>query len=88
MNICFKVRICFPGEDCPGECDHGDAHLHWSKKLEYEPLTLSARSGPFFFTDSPSLDFSSVEQTEALLPSEDSEGSNRAVPEILPGCIL
>jgi len=72
------MRICFPDEICPTYCDHGHPSADWDADLGHTPLTLNVHSGPYFYENSPALDFHQLVQVEQGLPSEIAEQNGRS----------
>ena len=62
-----------PDEICPGECDHGAPASDWSEDIGHDPLALSVRSGPFFFSNSPALEFKTAVEVETTLTQTEQE---------------
>ena len=76
-----KIRVCFENEICPGYCEHSSPAAAWSEELEYQPLTINVRSGPYFYVDSVAIDFQQLVEVEQNLPSEESDYGRSAYLE-------
>ena len=76
------IRVCFPDEICPGECDHGVPSADWLAPIGHDPLALSVRSGPFFFANSAALEFKTAVEVETILTPTEEELLARSEAEI------